>query len=66
MPPIYRDGIYAIGFLETDEKIELVERAPNRFRGGVESLRREIRRYIQNYFTPESGSDEGAGGRRYG
>jgi competence protein ComEC len=51
-----RREIYAIGFLETDEKIELVERAPSRFRGAVESLRREIRRYIQNYFTPESGA----------
>jgi competence protein ComEC len=51
-----RRGIYAIGFLETDEKIELVERAPNRFRGAIESLRREIRRYIQSYFTPESGA----------
>ena len=48
-------GIYAIGFLETDEKIELVERAePISRRCGKPAS--EIRRYIQNYFTPESGA----------
>lgn len=51
-----RREIYAIGFLETDEKIELVERAPNRVRAAVEGMRREIRRYIQGHFTPESGA----------
>lgn len=51
-----RREIYAIGFLESDEKIELVERAPARLRGAVESLRRGIRRYIQSYFTAESGA----------
>jgi competence protein ComEC len=51
-----RRQIYAIGFLESDEKIELVERAPDRWRGAVESLRRRIRRYIESYFTPESGA----------
>jgi competence protein ComEC len=51
-----RRQIYAIGFLESDEKIELVERAPDRLRGAVESLRRRIRRYIESYFTPESGA----------
>ena len=51
-----RRQIYAIGFLESDEKIELVERAPDRLRGAVESLRRKIRRYIESYFTPESGA----------
>jgi competence protein ComEC len=51
-----RRQIYAIGFLESDEKIELVERAPDRLRGAVENLRRRIRRYIESYFTPESGA----------
>jgi competence protein ComEC len=51
-----RRQIYAIGFLESDEKIELVERAPDRLRGAVESLRRKIRRYIESYFSPESGA----------
>jgi competence protein ComEC len=51
-----RRQIYAIGFLESDEKIELVERAPDRLRGAVESLRRKIRRYIESHFTPESGA----------
>jgi competence protein ComEC len=51
-----RREIYAIGFLESDEKIDLVERAPDLLRGAVESLRRRIRRYIQSYFTPESGA----------
>jgi competence protein ComEC len=51
-----RRQIYAIGVLETDEKIELVERAPNHLRGAVENLRRRIRRYIESYFTPESGA----------
>jgi competence protein ComEC len=51
-----RRQIYAIGFLESDEKIELVERAPDRLRGAVESLRRRIRRYIESYFSPESGA----------
>ena len=51
-----RRQIYAIGFLESDEKIELVERAPDRLRGAVENLRRRIRRYIESWFTPESGA----------
>ena len=49
-----RRQIYAIAFLESDEKIELVERAPDRWRGAVENLRRRIRRYIDTHFSPES------------
>ena len=51
-----RREIYAVGFLDSDDKIELVGRAPNHFRSAVEHLRREIRRSIQSHFDSESGA----------
>lgn len=51
-----RRSIYAVAFLESDQKIELVQRAPSPVRGMIESLRREIRRYIQDHFGAETGA----------
>jgi competence protein ComEC len=47
--------IYATCFLENDSEVELVARQPNAFRGAVESLRREIRRYIEQDISPDNG-----------
>jgi competence protein ComEC len=48
--------IYATGFLDNDGQVELVERAPDFLRGKVESLRREIRRFIDRNFSPDNGA----------
>src|SRR5499433_86534 len=48
--------IYATGFLDNDGQVELVERAPGFLRGKVESLRREIRRFIDGNFSHDNGS----------
>jgi competence protein ComEC len=47
--------IYATGFLESDGEVELVAREPSVVRGAVESLRREIRRYIDQTVSHENG-----------
>src|SRR5215475_3561639 len=41
-----RQEVYAIGYLENDQEVELVARNPGPVLGAIESLRREIRRYI--------------------
>ncbi len=46
--------IYATGFLENDGEVELVARQPIAIRGAVESLRREIRRYIEQNVSREN------------
>ena len=46
--------IYATGFLENDSEIELVARQPNAVRGAIESLRRQIRRYIEQNVSREN------------
>jgi competence protein ComEC len=51
-----RQEIYAIGYLENDQEVELVARSPGPVRGAIELLRREMRRYIDRH-VPE---DEGA------
>ncbi len=51
-----RQGIYAIGYLEDDREVELVSRRPDRVGGAIESLRREIRRYIDQHFSLDNGA----------
>jgi competence protein ComEC len=51
-----RREIYAAGFLDRDQEVELVAREPGRARGYIEDLRRTIRRYIEANFTAARGS----------
>ena len=51
-----RQGIYAIGYLENDQEVELVKRRPGGVGGAIESLRREIRRYIDQSFSAKNGA----------
>jgi competence protein ComEC len=46
-----RQEIYAIGYLENDQEVELLVRNPGPVRGAIESLRREIRRYIDRHVS---------------
>ena len=46
--------IYATGFLENDGEVELLARQPSMVRGAVESLRREIRRYIDQNISRDN------------
>jgi competence protein ComEC len=48
--------IYSTGFLDSDGQVELVARAPGLIRGTLETLRREIRRYINNHFSHDNGA----------
>jgi competence protein ComEC len=50
-----RRQIYATGFLDSDQEIELVAREPDAARGVIENLRRTIRRYIQENFSASTG-----------
>jgi competence protein ComEC len=51
-----RQEIYAIGYLENDQEVELVARTPSFMRGAIESLRREIRRYIDRHVSGDEGA----------
>src|SRR5215467_9493666 len=51
-----RQEIYAIGYLENDLEVELVTRSPGPVRGAIESLRREIRRYIDRHVAGDEGA----------
>ncbi len=51
-----RQEIYAIGYLENDQEVELVARNPGRVGGAIESLRREIRRYIDQHVSSDNGA----------
>ena len=51
-----RQEVYAIGYLENDQEVELVARTPGRVRGAIESLRREIRRYIDQHVSSANGA----------
>src|SRR5262245_36653323 len=51
-----RQEIYAIGYLESDQEVELVTHGVGRLRGAIESLRREIRRYIDQHVSPDNGA----------
>jgi len=48
--------IYATGFLDNDSEVELVARRPDWFGNVVESLRREIRRFIERNFSHDGGA----------
>lgn len=50
-----RQEIYAIGYLESDDEVELVARRPGMVSGVIESLRREIRRYIDQQASFDNG-----------
>ena len=50
-----RRGIYATGFLDSDQEVELLAREPGAL-GFVEDLRREIRRYIDRNFSQDNGA----------
>jgi competence protein ComEC len=49
-----RQEIYAVGYLEADDEIELVARRPSVVRGAIESLRREMRRYIDQHVSVDN------------
>ncbi len=49
-------GIYATGFLDSDDEIELLARRPHPLREPIESLRREIRRFIDSHFSQANGA----------
>jgi competence protein ComEC len=51
-----RQEIYAIAYLDGDHEIELVARRPATVRAAIESLRREIRRYIDQQVSPDNGA----------
>jgi competence protein ComEC len=48
--------IYATGFLDNDHEVELVARRPDFLGAAVESLRRDIRRFIERDFSHEGGA----------
>ena len=47
-------GIYVTGFVEDDGEFELISRNPSWARDLIESLRRQIRRYIDHNFSSDS------------
>ncbi len=49
-------AIYATGYLENDSEVELLARRPSFLYGAIESLRRQIRRYIDEHFSRERGA----------
>ncbi|TMA08250.1 MAG: ComEC/Rec2 family competence protein, partial [Deltaproteobacteria bacterium] len=51
-----RRQIYATAFLENDDGLELLIRQSSGFWHGVEHLRREIRGFIESYFSPQNGA----------
>jgi competence protein ComEC len=51
-----RQEIYAVGYLDGDHEIELVKRKPSSVRAAIESLRREIRRYIDQHVPGDHGA----------
>ncbi len=51
-----RRGIYATGFLDSDAEVELVAREPGVLFGWVETLRRDIRRFIEQNLSQDSGA----------
>jgi competence protein ComEC len=51
-----RQEIYAIGYMDGDHEIELLDRKPSSVRAAIESLRREIRRYIDQHVPGENGA----------
>ena len=51
-----RRQIYVTGFLENDEGVELLSREGAGLWSAVESLRREIRRFMDRHFSAENGA----------
>jgi competence protein ComEC len=51
-----RRGIYAIGFLDNDAEVELVRRRTTGLAAAIESMRREMRRYIDQSFSRDNGA----------
>ncbi len=51
-----RREIYASGFLDNDQEVELVQRESGALRGSIEDLRRAIRRHIQENFSASHGA----------
>jgi competence protein ComEC len=51
-----RRGIYTTGFLDNDQEVELLERAPATTRGVIEALRRTIRHFIARNFSADDGA----------
>jgi competence protein ComEC len=48
-------GIYATGFLDNDNEVELVARSPGPARNFIETIRRQIRRFIDRQVSPANG-----------
>jgi len=48
--------IYATAFLDGDQEIELLSREAGTVLGFVENLRRQIRRYLDQSFSPDNGA----------
>src|SRR5262245_19859377 len=46
-----RREIYATGFLENDQEVQLIERDPLPIRNFIEELRRDIRRFVEQEFS---------------
>ncbi|HMA81616.1 MAG TPA: DNA internalization-related competence protein ComEC/Rec2 [Candidatus Binatia bacterium] len=51
-----RRGIYATGFLDGDQEVELLAREPAAGRGPIEDLRRAIRRFVERNFSRDNGA----------
>ena len=51
-----RRAIYATAFLDGDQEIELLSREARAWPGFVEDLRRQIRRYVDQSFSPDNGA----------
>src|SRR5919108_5779531 len=51
-----RRGIYAIGFLDNDNEVELVSRRSHGLVAWIELLRRDMRRYIDRNFSHDNGA----------
>jgi competence protein ComEC len=51
-----RQEIYAVAYLENDQEVELVARSPGPVRGAIESLRRQIRRFVDRHVPGDEGA----------
>ena len=49
-----RREIYATGFLDNDQEVQLLERDPGRIRSVIEDLRREIRRFLERNLSHDN------------
>jgi competence protein ComEC len=51
-----RREIYVTAFLDNDQDVELLARNPGFWRGSIEDLRREVRRFIERNFPQDNGA----------